>query len=109
MIISSLMITFIQLKFPDASFTKDIIIQDDGQGAYIKEWNLDAPKPTQKDLDTWATEFDLPYRQKLAVSKRVYPSVQDQLDMLYKDKVNATNVWVDTITAIKAAHVKPTE
>jgi hypothetical protein len=33
----------------EVDFTKDVLLQDDsdGKGAYIKEWNLDIPKPTQ--------------------------------------------------------------
>ena len=27
-------------------FTSDVMLQDDGQGAYIKEWNLDIAQPT---------------------------------------------------------------
>lgn len=30
-----------------------------------------------------------------------YPSVEDQLDMMYWDKINLTNKWHDTITEIK--------
>lgn len=36
-----------------------------------------------------------------------YPSIDAQLDMMYWDKINGTNVWVDTITAIKAKYPKP--
>jgi hypothetical protein len=32
-------------------FTKDVRLQDDGNGAYIKEWNLDIAQPTESQLD----------------------------------------------------------
>lgn len=35
-----------------------------------------------------------------------YPSIQDQLDMQYWDKVNGTNVWGETINAIKLKYPK---
>jgi hypothetical protein len=35
-----------------------------------------------------------------------YPSIQDQLDMQYWDKINGTNNWQDTINAIKAKYPK---
>lgn len=35
-----------------------------------------------------------------------YPTVADQLDMRYWDQINGTNVWQDTITAIKARYPK---
>lgn len=51
----------------------------------------------------------LEYRQWLAVSQRLYPSIGDQLDMIYKDMKNGTFNWVCVIDKIKAAHPKPTE
>ena len=35
-----------------------------------------------------------------------YPSIGDQLDMIYWDKINNTNNWVDTITEIKNKYPK---
>lgn len=35
-----------------------------------------------------------------------YPSIQDQLDMIYWDKVNGTNLWQDKITEIKNKYPK---
>ena len=35
-----------------------------------------------------------------------YPSREDQLDMMYWDKINGTTTWEDTITAIKERHPK---
>jgi hypothetical protein len=35
----------------EVDFLKDVKLQDDGQGAYIKEWNLAAPKPTLEQLN----------------------------------------------------------
>ena len=35
-----------------------------------------------------------------------YPSVTDQLDMIYKDKVNNTTMWQDLITSIKNKYPK---
>jgi hypothetical protein len=35
----------------EINFNKDVILQDDGNGAYIKEWNLDIPQPTLEQLD----------------------------------------------------------
>ncbi len=47
----------LQFKFPQANFLKDIILQDDGQGPYIAQWNIkDTPQPTDKDIQAWATD-----------------------------------------------------
>lgn len=37
--------------FPNAIIGEDIIFQDDGNGVYIKEWNLSEPQPTQAQID----------------------------------------------------------
>jgi len=99
----------LSLKFPHVNFLKDVILRDHGDGKIeIAEWNLADPQPTQVDLDRWAIELDLPYRQQLAVDQRVYPSLQEQLDLQYNDVKNKTTTWIDTISAIKAAFPKPT-
>ena len=35
-----------------------------------------------------------------------YPALADQLDMIYWDKVNGTDLWVEKITAIKTKYPK---
>jgi hypothetical protein len=39
------------------------------------------------------------YYRDLRIEK--YPSVKDQLDMMYHDAINGTTNWVDTIAEIK--------
>lgn len=98
----------LMLKYPKADFLKDIQLKDEGNGVYIGKWNLSDPKPNQQDLDKWAIEFDLPYRQMKATEQRCYPQLGVQFDMLYHDVVNGTTIWKDTIAAIKEKHPKPT-
>lgn len=38
-----------------------------------------------------------------------YPTIGDQLDMIYWDKVNGSNIWQETIAAVKAKYPKPAE
>lgn len=97
------------MKYPHADFNKDILLRECDEGIEIYGWELDDPKPTADMLAAWAVELDLPYRQKLAVQKRVYPSFGAQLDMIYHDSLNNTTLWIDTIAEIKAAHPKPME
>lgn len=42
------------------------------------------------------------------IEKRLaeYPPIGEQLDMIYWDKVNGTNLWQDSITAIKNKYPK---
>ena len=43
------------------------------------------------------------YAQKRAAE---YPPIADQLDMIYWDKVNGTNLWQEKISSIKAKYPK---
>jgi hypothetical protein len=40
----------------EVDFLNDVLLQDDGQGAYIKEWNLDTPQPSQAQLNALETQ-----------------------------------------------------
>ena len=37
---------------------------------------------------------------------KAYPSIQEQLDLQYWDKINGTNNWQDAINAVKAQYPK---
>lgn len=39
--------------------------------------------------------------------RRAYPAIEEQLDMIYWDKINGTNTWAEMIAEIKAAYPKP--
>ena len=43
------------------------------------------------------------YQEKRSVE---YPDIKDQLDMIYWDKVNGTNLWQETILNIKTKYPK---
>jgi hypothetical protein len=49
-------------------------------------------------------EYELSYKFR---REKQYPLILDQLDMLYWDKINGTNNWVDSITKVKEKHPKP--
>src|SRR5210317_867935 len=97
----------------DVDFTSDVMLQDDsnGQGAYIKEWNLDIAQPTNDQLNSYDTAADLDERQNAvrATRKTAYKDIGEQLDMQYKDNVNGTTTWKDHVAAIKSANPIPTE
>ena len=89
----------------EIDFLKDVIIQNDsnGKGDYIKEWNLDISKPSDKQLQALENEAIEYERIQGIRSQRAnsYPSIQDQLDMLYWDKVNGTDNWLKSIESVK--------
>ena len=74
------------------------------------EWtDANQTKPTYEELvNEWnrlqSIYNNLQYQRNRSDE---YPSIEAQLDMMYWDKINGTNVWVDTITAIKAKYPKP--
>ena len=75
----------------DVDFTKDVLLQDDsdGKGAYIKEWNLDIPKP--EDLSEYEAEAKKEEANQLVIAKRVslYGSAIDQIQILVEQGVDA--------------------
>jgi hypothetical protein len=96
----------------NVDFLKDVILQDDGSGPYIKEWNIDSvTKPTDAQLDSYDTTADLHERQEAvrATRKKAYGSIEDQMDMQYKDNINGTTTWKDHVAAVKSANPIPTE
>ena len=98
----------------EVDFTTDVILQDDsnGQGPYIKEWNIEGvAKPTDEQLATYESAADLHERQEAvrATRKAAYGSIEDQMDMQYKDNINGTTTWKDHVAAVKSANPIPTE
>ena len=53
------------------------------------------------DIDAKKAEFAY-----VEPRERAYPSWENQLDMLYHDKVNGTSTWQDAIQAVKDANPK---
>ena len=68
----------------EVDFTSDVILQDDsnGQGAYIKEWNLDIAKPTDAQLDALETQAQTyeNNQQIIATRKSLYGSWENKLE-----------------------------
>ncbi len=81
-------IKYLQEQFPNASFFKDIILQDDGNGPYIKHWRLGSSKPTEEELNLAAQSM---------VPKMPKPSIEEQLHLLYNDQKNGTKTFSERI------------
>jgi len=58
----------IQYVGNEINFQSDVLLQNDGQGDYIKEWNLDTPQPTQEQLDALETQAN-EYEANLITNK----------------------------------------
>jgi hypothetical protein len=94
----------------EIDFLKDVRLQDnsDGKGVFIAEWNLDIPKPTMAQLDAYEAQANEIEKINNIRSQRAnnYPSLADQLDMQYWDKINGTNKWQQAINAVKQKYPK---
>jgi hypothetical protein len=82
-------------------FSSDVMLQDDsnGQGAYIKEWNLNIAKPTDEQLASYETVANTAEAnaQVDATRRQAYGSWNEQLDEIYHN----IDAWKTRIQSIK--------
>ena len=84
-------ITYLKQRYPEIDFLRNVVLQDDGQGPYIKYWGLGSPKPTEQELNTAAESM---------VPKIQPPSIEEQLQLLYNDQKNNTKTFSERIDKI---------
>ena len=76
------------------------------KGGKITNWPYSEKKPTIAELSKIISDHKVSI-EYISRRKKEYPPVEEQLDMLYKDKVNGTEMWRELITSIKVKHPKP--
>ena len=85
----------------DVDFLNDVKLQDDsdGNGAYIKEWNLDIAQPTSAQLDSYETAGNTAESNANvdATRREAYGSWNDQLDEIFHD----IEAWKTRIQGVK--------
>ena len=90
----------------EVDFMKDVMLQDDsdGNGAYIKEWNLSISQPTDAQLSAQETAANKEEANAQVRSTRrsAYGDIGEQLDEIYKD----IDGWKARIKSIKDANPK---
>ena len=90
----------------EVDFMKDVMLQDDsdGNGAYIKEWNLDIAQPTDAQLSAQesAANTEEANNQVRSTRRSAYGDIGEQLDEIYKD----IDAWKARIKSIKDANPK---
>ena len=86
-------------------FTSDVMLQDDGAGAYIKEWNLDIAEPTDTQLASYDTAATTTEANNVVISTRkaAYGSWETQLEEIYDDGIDS---WKARIAQIKTDNPK---
>ena len=69
----------------EVDFTKDVILHDEGQGAYIKEWNVAEAQPTEEQLNALESQAnDLEaLNQVYSNRKAEYPTIEELVVSLY--------------------------
>ena len=68
------------------------------------EWHNGTTPIPVADIEAKMTELQTEYDAKQYQRERAtaYPSIQEQLDMQYWDKVNGTTNWEDAIAKVKS-------
>ena len=87
------------------NFRTEVILQDDGQGAYIKEWNLNIPKPTITQLDAFEAQANTIERNQQVINTRksLYGTWDKQLEEIYDNGIDS---WKARIANIKLNNPK---
>ena len=80
----------------------------DGKWLYIAEWYSSQPQPSESEIATAAIAYESAWDAQEYARKRAgeYLPLGEQLDMLYWDKKNGTNIWEQHIDAVKAKYPK---
>ena len=91
----------------------DYVLQDDGAGVFIAEWNSASPQPTEAEIETahaeWKAEWDA---QEFARNRKAeYPSTDELIVALWENVVEERASAVVALEAIrqqvKVRHPKP--
>jgi hypothetical protein len=89
----------------EVDFRNEVRLQDDGNGAYIKEWNLDIPKPTMAQLDAYEAQANTIEQNEVikATRKNLYGPLDKQLEEIYDNGIDS---WKTRIAQIKTNNPK---
>jgi hypothetical protein len=86
-------------------FAKDVIIQDNGNGAFIGSWNLQVPKPTDAQLNALEAEANAYENQREVIENRKaeYGTIEKQIEFITE---NGLDAWQDKVAEIKEKYPK---
>ena len=85
----------------------DVAVRGTNLQDYEIEWRNGTTPISKADIEAKMVEVQADYDAKQYQRDRVYPSIQEQLDMQYWDKVNGTTNWEDAIAKVKSDNPKP--
>jgi hypothetical protein len=83
----------------------DFVLQDDGAGAYIREWKSASPQPSESEIEAahaeWQSEHDA---QGYARNRQAeYPSINDLIVALWENVVEERASAVVSLEAARQA------
>ena len=87
-------------------FLTEVTLQDDGEGAYIAEWNIkDKTKPTDDELKAVESDADKEEKNQVAIDNRKseYGSLESQIEYITE---NGIDKWKEKVDAIKKKYPK---
>ena len=92
----------------EVDFLNEVILQDDGDGAYIKEWNLDIVQPTEAQLNALEAQANEVERLNLVKANRAneYPDFKEYLDGIVKGDNAQIQKYINDCLAVKAKYPK---
>ena len=77
----------------EVDFLKDVILQDDsdGNGDYIKEWNVAEVQPTEEQLDALESQAETLENNLQVIATRIkeYGTLAEQLEYIVENGVSA--------------------
>ena len=74
-------------------------------GRYVIYHDGQTP-PTEEEIQKKFEELKADYDSKEYQRLREYPPIEEQLDMLYWDRMNGTERWIQAIKKVKDKHPK---
>ena len=86
---------------PEGSF----VVMDDGK--IVSNENPEIEKVTKEQINAEVLKIEEEDKKTQYQRDRKYPRINEQLDLLYWDKVNGTNKWQEAVAKVKAKYPKP--
>lgn len=106
----------LRLKFPNIDFIRQVIIEDNGNGPYIKQWDNElGEQPSEETLALWSDEISTVRELEIVheLRRNNYPALGDQLDALFKAMeagiLPKVDGFYDEIKKVKETFPKPPE
>jgi hypothetical protein len=92
----------------EVDFKNEVRLQDDGNGVYIKEWNLDIVQPTEAQLNALEAQANEIERLNIVKANRAneYPNFKEYLDGIVKGDNAQIQKYINDCLAVKAKYPK---